>query len=84
MNGAVPFAKSVGSSSNTAPSLLNVVTRQQTGGLMLSEPDKYAENALAIARWQEYQESGETAINEAMLDWLDSWGTSEEKPCPVK
>ena len=72
MKGAVPFAKSVGSSSNTAPSLLNVVTRQQTGGLTLSEPDKHAENALAIARWQEYQESGETVSNEAMLDLLDS------------
>lgn len=48
------------------------------------EERKQRENELAMARWEEYQESGETVNNEAMMDWLDSWGTDEEKPCPVK
>tara|TARA_B110000093_G_C12911259_1_gene384858 strand:+ start:197 stop:460 length:264 start_codon:yes stop_codon:yes gene_type:complete len=48
------------------------------------EERKQRENELTIARWEEYQETGETDNNEDMVDWLDSWGTDEEKPCPVK
>ena len=48
------------------------------------EERKQRENELAMARWEEYQETGETDNNEDMVDWLDSWGTDEEKPCPVK
>lgn len=48
------------------------------------EERKQRENELTMARWEEYQETGETVNNEDMMDWLDSWGTDEEKPCPVK
>lgn len=48
------------------------------------EERKHRESELTMARWEEYQETGETVNNESMMDWLDSWGTDEEKPCPVK
>lgn len=48
------------------------------------EERKQRENELTMARWEECQETGETVNNEDMVDWLDSWGTDEEKPCPVK
>lgn len=48
------------------------------------EERKQRENELTMARWEEYQETGEAVNNEDMMDWLDSWGTDEEKPCPVK
>ena len=38
------------------------------------EERKQRENELTKARWEEYQETGETVDNEAMMDWLDSWG----------
>ena len=48
------------------------------------EERKQYENELTIARWEEYQETGETVSNEVMTDWLESWGTDQEKSCPVK
>jgi len=48
------------------------------------EERKHRESELTMARWEEYQETGETVNNESMMDWLDSWGTDEEKSCPVK
>ncbi len=48
------------------------------------EERKQRENELTMARWQEYQETGEAVSNDAMVGWLDSWGTDQEKPCPVK
>ncbi len=48
------------------------------------EERKQRDNELTVARWEEYQETGEVVSNEAMMDWLDSWGTEQEKPCPVK
>lgn len=48
------------------------------------EESKQRENELTMARWEEYQETGEIVSNESMIDWLDSWGTEKEKPCPVK
>ena len=48
------------------------------------EERKQRENELTMARWEEYQETGETVSNEAMMDWLGSWGSDQEKPCPVK
>ena len=48
------------------------------------EERKQRENELTLARWEEYQETGETVSNNAMTDWLESWGTEQEKPCPVK
>ena len=48
------------------------------------EERKQRENELTLARWEEYQEAGETISNEDMKEWLESWGTDKEKPCPVK
>jgi predicted transcriptional regulator len=48
------------------------------------EERKQRENELTVARWAEYQETGEVVSNDAIMDWLDSWGTEQEKPCPVK
>jgi predicted transcriptional regulator len=48
------------------------------------EERKQRENELTMARWNEFQETGETVSNESMMNWLESWGTEQEKPCPVK
>lgn len=48
------------------------------------EERKQRENELTLARWEEYQETGEVVSNDAMMEWLASWGTDQEKPCPVK
>ena len=48
------------------------------------EERKQRENELTLARWEEYQETGEVVSNDEMVEWLDSWGTEQEKPCPVK
>lgn len=48
------------------------------------EERKQHENEISLARWQEYQETAETADHEAMMAWLESWGTDQEKPCPTK
>lgn len=48
------------------------------------EERKQRENELTMARWEEYQETGESVSNDAMMGWLDSWGTDQEKSCPEK
>lgn len=48
------------------------------------EERKQKENELAVARWEAYQETGETVSNDSMMEWLDSWGADQNKPCPVK
>lgn len=48
------------------------------------EERKHHENKLTLARWEEYQETGETVSNEIMMEWLESWGTEQESSCPVK
>ena len=45
---------------------------------------KNRKNKKTSARWEHYKETGESVSNEAMIEWLDSWGTEQEKPCPVK
>lgn len=42
------------------------------------------EKQLAFSRWEHYQETGEAISHDAVADWLDSWGSDQEKPCPVK
>ena len=49
-----------------------------------AEELKQRENELTIARWEEYRETGETISHESMVEWLETWGTDQEKPCPVK
>ena len=45
---------------------------------------KQSENELTLARWEDYQQTGDVVSNEDMMEWLESWGTGQEKPCPVK
>ena len=42
------------------------------------------EKQLAFSRWERYQETGEIISHDQVVDWLDTWGSDEEKPCPVK
>ena len=49
-----------------------------------AEEAKDYEKQEARARWEAYQETGEVVSNDAMMEWLDSWGTDEETSCPVK
>lgn len=48
------------------------------------EEHKQRENELMLSRWEDYQETGESVNNEQMTEWLESWGTEQEQPCPVK
>ena len=41
--------------------------------------EKMEENA----RWEAYKATGEHIPNDVVMDWLDSVGTDDEKPCPV-
>ena len=45
---------------------------------------KHQENEIALARWEEYEESGEVVANLDVIEWLESWGEENEKPCPEK
>jgi len=49
-----------------------------------AEEAKDYEKRETLERWEAYQETGEVVSNDAMMEWLDSWGTDEEKSCPVK
>jgi predicted transcriptional regulator len=48
------------------------------------EEIKESENQETLKRWEHYQETGEVISNDDMMVWLDSWGTEQEKRCPVK
>ena len=48
------------------------------------EERRQRENELTLARWEEYQETGEIINNDVMTEWLESWGTEQEKSCPVE
>ena len=38
----------------------------------------------SLARWEAYKENSESITNQSVNDWLDDWGTEQEKPCPEK
>lgn len=48
------------------------------------EESKEYEKQETLARWERYQETGDVVSNDSMMEWLDSWGSDQEKPCPVK
>ena len=48
------------------------------------EEIKESENQETLKRWEQYQETGEVVSNDDMMVWLDSWGSEQEKECPVK
>lgn len=37
----------------------------------------------ALASWQEYQESSQHLTGQEVTQWLDTWGTDQEKAVPV-
>ena len=39
-------------------------------------------NLEADEAWAEYRRTGQFVSNEAMTEWLDTWGTDQEGPCP--
>ena len=50
----------------------------------LEEKEKIAaRNTETLARWEAYKATGETVDNESVMEWLDSWGTENEKSCPL-
>jgi predicted transcriptional regulator len=51
---------------------------------IVAEEAKEYEKQETLTRWEAYQETGEVVSNEAMEQWLDSWGTDQEKACPVR
>jgi len=46
------------------------------------EEEIEARNREADDAWEAYQRSGQFASNEAVMAWLDTWGTDKEGPCP--
>lgn len=48
------------------------------------EETRALENQETLTRWEKYQETGAVVSNDEMMNWLDSWGSDQEKPCPVK
>ena len=62
----------------------SVLAKQVLGSYIDDEERKQLESDLALARWKEYQKTGETVSNHTVMDWLATWGSEIEKPCPVK
>ena len=36
----------------------------------------------AVARWEEFSQTGRSVSNSAVIEWLDSWGTDKELEPP--
>ena len=36
-----------------------------------------------LAAWEEYRQTGRSVPNDAVLEWLDSWGTDDERKAPL-
>ena len=45
---------------------------------------KENEKQEALVRWERYQETGIVVSNDSIMEWLSSWGSDQEKPCPEK
>ncbi len=39
-------------------------------------------NREADTAWEEYQRTGQVVSHEKVMEWLDTWGTDQESPCP--
>ena len=48
------------------------------------EETREYERRETLARWEHYQETGETLSEKAIEAWLDTWGSDQEQPCPAK
>lgn len=36
-----------------------------------------------LESWEQYQATGASVSHEALLRWLETWGTDQEGPCPT-
>ena len=41
-------------------------------------------NAETLARWEAYKATGEVVQHDTVMEWLESWGADNEKPCPIE
>lgn len=57
--------------------------REAIGQYVEREERREAFNRDALQAWQEYQETGLHVTGDEVLDWLESWGTPNEKPAPT-
>ena len=37
-----------------------------------------------LIRWENYLKTGHVISNEKVMEWLASWGSDDEKPCPLQ
>ncbi|GFO54160.1 CopG family transcriptional regulator [Geomonas sp. Red276] len=35
-----------------------------------------------LDRWEEYRTTGKSVSNDAVMEWIDTWGTDDEKEAP--
>lgn len=40
------------------------------------------ERQVLLDRWERYKDTGESIPHEAVVKWLETWGTDKEGPCP--
>ena len=60
------------------------LTKEALKRYIEQEESKEYEKQETLARWERYQKTGDVVSNDSMMEWLDSWGNDQEKPCPVK
>ena len=48
------------------------------------EEIKESEKQVTLARWEEYQETGEVVDNDDMMNLLNAWGRDQENSCLEK
>ena len=60
------------------------ITNEALKSYIRQEEARDYEDQESLARWGQYQETGEVISNDDMIDWLNSWGKEQEQPCPVK
>ena len=64
---------------NCSPeALANAILREQVSQRSHFEQEKDEDTATLSA-----MEKGREFSNEEVMEWLDSWGTNNEKPCPT-
>ncbi|RKE83600.1 CopG family ribbon-helix-helix protein [Rhizobium sp. AG855] len=64
--------------------------KRSAHGLMLEAIEQYVQREEAresfqreaLASWAAYKETGRHLTLEEVSDWLDAWGTADEKPVP--
>ena len=37
----------------------------------------------SLERWEVYEQTEETIAHDTLVEWLESWGGEQEKPCPA-